>query len=177
MSSIVNSHKGLMGSHFFILHYSYCILDIILFMFIFGRAGSSLLPGLFSSCSRVYSLVVAHRLLTAVAYLFAEHGLHGVWAQQLRLQGSGAQAQQLWSMNLSSSTVCGIFLDQGSNPCLPSRQKGSLPLKHQESNCIIYTTLLGNFIDRSRLRRQLNIVPRSPETPEPSNWNNTQASG
>ena len=41
----------------------------------------------------VHSPVVVHRLLTVVAYLVAEHGLYGVWAQQLRLQGSGAQVQ------------------------------------------------------------------------------------
>ena len=41
----------------------------------------------------VYSPVVVHRLLTIVAYLVAEHGLYGVWAQQLRLQGSGAQTR------------------------------------------------------------------------------------
>ena len=41
----------------------------------------------------VHSPVVVHRLLTVVAYLVAEHGLYGVWAQQLWLQGSGAQVQ------------------------------------------------------------------------------------
>ena len=40
-----------MGNHILILHYSYYILERILFLFIFGCAGSSLLRGPFSSCS------------------------------------------------------------------------------------------------------------------------------
>ena len=44
------------------------------FFFFFGYTGSSLLPGVFSSCD---SLAVVHRLLlTAVASLGAEHGLY-----------------------------------------------------------------------------------------------------
>ena len=47
----------------------------VLFYFIFfGYTGSSLLPGVFSSCD---SLVVVRRLLlTVVASLVAEHGLY-----------------------------------------------------------------------------------------------------
>ena len=41
----------------------------------------------------------------------------GMQAQQLWLAGSRAQAQQLWCMGLSFSVACGIFLDQGLNPC------------------------------------------------------------
>ena len=54
--------------------------------------------------SRGYSLVVGHGLLTVVASLVAEHGAleHG-----LSSYGTG----------LSCSSACGIFLDQGSNPC------------------------------------------------------------
>ena len=48
----------------------------------FVCAGSSLLHGLFPSCGG-YSLV-------------EDHGLQGLWTQQLWLPGSRAQAQQLW---------------------------------------------------------------------------------
>ena len=34
---------------------------------------------------------------------------------------------------LNCSAVCGIFLDQGSNPCLPVLPGGFFPLSHQES--------------------------------------------
>ena len=34
---------------------------------------------------------------------------------------------------LGCSVACGIFLDQGSNPCLLHWQVDSLPLSHQES--------------------------------------------
>ena len=44
-----------------------------------------------------------------------------VWAQDFMVQG------------LSSSAACGIFLDQGSNPCLLHWQVDSLPLSHQGS--------------------------------------------
>ena len=52
------------------------IFLLILYLFIFGCAGSSLLHGLFSGCSDGgYSLAVACRLLTVVASLVAEHSL------------------------------------------------------------------------------------------------------
>ena len=45
-------------------------------LFVCGCAGSSLLPGLFSSSRKLgYSLVAACGLLIAVASLVAEHGL------------------------------------------------------------------------------------------------------
>ena len=60
-------HGGLLESLFLNLF-------IYVFFFFFGYTGSSLLPGVFSSCD---SLAVVHRLLlTAVASLVAEHGLY-----------------------------------------------------------------------------------------------------
>ena len=48
-----------------------------------------------------YSLVAVQGLHIAVATLFVEHGLWGVWASvDVALTGSGAQAQQLWHMGL-----------------------------------------------------------------------------
>ena len=53
---------------------------------------------------------------------------------------SAVAAPRLWSTGsvvvvhrLSCSTACGIFLDQGSNPCLLHWQADSLPLSHQTS--------------------------------------------
>ena len=49
-------------------------------------------------------------------------------AQQLWLPGSIAVAHEL-----SCFAACGIFPDQGSNPCLLHGQEDSLPLSHQRS--------------------------------------------
>ena len=57
----------------------------------------------------------------------------GVWAQWLWLVGSRAQPQQLWHMGLVAPLACGIFLDQGSNPCSLHWQVDSLPLHPQGS--------------------------------------------
>ena len=63
-----------------------------------------------------YSLVTGHGLLIAVASLVAEHGLSVLW-----LNTCGP-----WVLvhGLSCSTECGIFQDQGSNPC-PLRRKAN----------------------------------------------------
>ena len=55
------------------------------------------------------------------------------WAQYLQLPGPRAQAQELWYMALSCLVACGIFPDQGSNPCLLHWQADSLPLSRQGS--------------------------------------------
>ena len=71
--------------------------------FIFGCAGSSLLPGLFSSCGV--------RASHCVPSLVEEHGL---WST-----GSVAVAH-----GFSCSEACGIFADQGLNPGLLFWQAG-----------------------------------------------------
>ena len=53
--------------------------------FIFSCAGSSLLCGLFSSCSEGAVLQLSGQLLIAM-----EHKLWGVWAQELWHMGLGA---------------------------------------------------------------------------------------
>ena len=58
--------------------------------------------------------VAACGLLIAVASLVAEHRFQACGLQQLWLMGSRVQAQQLWHMGL---VACGIFPDQGLNPC------------------------------------------------------------
>ena len=78
--------------------------------------------------SRGYSLV-AMRGLIVEASLVAEHRLQGTLA-------SVAVACRLWSIGsiavvhwLSYSAACGIFPDQGSNPCLLHWQVDSLPIE------------------------------------------------
>ena len=72
--------------------------------------------------SRAYSLLVVCGLLTEVAPLVMELGsvgfsTCGMWAQQLRLLGSGAQSQLTVGHGLSFSAACGILPDQGSKLC------------------------------------------------------------
>ena len=98
----------------------------------------------FSSCGKQGPLLVAVcRLLIAVASLVAEHGLQAHGLQQLWHAGSVVVAHGLQSAGslfvvhgLSCSTACGIFPDQGSNPCPLHWQVDSQPLRHQGSpNC------------------------------------------
>ena len=109
------------------------------------RAGATLCCGARASHFSGFSCCGA-RALGVRASVVAARGLNscGSRAQQLWLAGSRAQAQQLWRTGLSScgmraqqlwltgsraqasvvvahglscSVACGIFLDQGSNPC------------------------------------------------------------
>ena len=67
----------------------------------------------FSSCGeRGQIFIVVHGLLIEVASPVAEHRLQAHGLQQLQHAGSVVVAH-----GLSCSAACGIFLDQGSNPC------------------------------------------------------------
>ena len=72
----------------------------------------------FSNCEDVdSSLVMVWELLIVVAFLVVEHGLQ--WLQHAGFSGLGALELRLSSCaRLSCSAVCGIFPDQGLNPCL-----------------------------------------------------------
>ena len=72
----------------------------------------------FSSCSKQVLLFIGVRvLLIVVAFLVVEHGLQ--WLQHAGFSGLGALELRLSSCaRLSCSAVCGIFPDQGLNPCL-----------------------------------------------------------
>ena len=75
----------------------------------------------FSSCGKWGPLFIAVRgPLTIAASLVAEHRL-----QTRRLSNCGSRAQ--------FSAACGIFPDQGSNPCPLHWQADSQPLRHQGS--------------------------------------------
>ena len=97
-----------------------------------------------SSCGERGLLFVAvHRLLIAVTSLVVEHGLQARGLQQLWHVGSVVVAHRLQSIGsvivahgLSCSVACGIFPDQGSNPCPLHRQADSQPLRHQGPSCL-----------------------------------------
>ena len=75
--------------------------------------------------SRGYSRVVVHRLLITGASLVEEHGLSVCRLQPLKQGGSVVGAR-----GLRCSKACGIFLDQGLNPCSLHWQADSYPLCH-----------------------------------------------
>ena len=97
----------------------------ILFIYFWLRLGLQCCMRAFSSCGERGPLFLAvHVLLIAVASLVAERGLS--------------------ACRLSS---CGIFLDQGSNPCLLHWQADSQPLHHQGSpSQHFYTFLFFTFL-------------------------------
>ena len=91
----------------------------------------------FSSCSEQGLLFIAvHGLLTVVA------SRCGCTAWAL-----GAWASVVVAQGLSCTAACGVFLDQGSNPCPLQWQADSLPLDHQGSPIVIifklYTVEMG----------------------------------
>ena len=102
------------------------------------------------------SPVVVHRLLIEEASPVAQHGLQGagfsswgVWAQWLQFPGS-----LVWAHRLSRPSACGIFPDQGSNPCLLHWQADSLPLSHQGSPLYVLSWMvLVGFHQAEKLRK------------------------
>ena len=75
------------------------------------------------------SLVSVHSLLIAVVSLVRAH----------RLQNTGSVVV---ARGLSRPVICGIFSDQGSNPCPLHWQADSLPLSHHRSSRCIFSQLL-----------------------------------
>ena len=62
-----------------------------------------------------------------------------MWPQYLQLLGSRTGSRLNTGVHgLNCSEACGIFSDQGSNPCLLHWQADSLPLRHQGSPTIFF---------------------------------------
>ena len=120
---------------FFFLIYLFCLFFIFL-----AVLGLRCCARAFSSCSERGPLFIAvWGLLIAVAsHCGARLQARGL--QQLRHMGSVVVAHGLQSTGsvvvahgLSCSAACGIFLDQGSNPCPLPWQADSQSLRHQGS--------------------------------------------
>ena len=71
-------------------------------------------------------------------------GLSLSWPLLLRSTGSRRAGSVIVAHGPSCSMACGIFPDQGSNPCPLHWQADSQPLRHQGSPCnvIIYPSLV-----------------------------------
>ena len=108
------------------------ILYICLFLTVLNlhcRAGFSL-----AALSRSCSLGAVWGLLIVVASLIEEHG-----SRCLGFSSWGSWVtDSVVKCELSCSTPCAIFPDQGLNPCLLLWQVNSLPLSHQRSTHISF---------------------------------------
>ena len=110
----------------------------------FCCAGSSLQLGLSSRCGLGAALQVP-RLPLVVASLVVEEGLQGMWGSGFaarglsRISGSWALGHRLnsYGAQASCSEACGIFLDQGRNPCLLHWQVDSSPLSYHRRPSMI----------------------------------------
>ena len=87
--------------------------------------------------------------------LVAEHRLQVHGPQQLWHTGSVVVARGIQSAGsvavahgLSCSAACGIFPDQGSNPCALHWQADSQPLRHQGSPVYLFKVFLGPVGER-----------------------------
>ena len=111
----------------------------ILFIYLLAALGLRCCTWAFSSCGEPGPLFAAvSRPPIAVASLVAEHRLQECGPQQLQHTGLAAVAHGLQSSGSaavahrpSCSEACGIFRDQGSNPCPLHWQADSQPLHHQ----------------------------------------------
>ena len=101
-------------------------IEYSFYLLIFGCIGSLLLGGLFTSCGE-------QGLLYSCG-AWASHS-SGFSCCRARAQGcKGFSSCESWDLEHrlnSCSAACGIFLDQGLNPCLLHWQADSLPLSHQ----------------------------------------------
>ena len=101
------------------------------------------------------TLLVVRGLLIAVTPLILElssalgcvgFSRCGAWAQQSWLLGPGAQASIAVARGVSYSSACGIFPDQGSNPCPLHWQVDYLPLSCQGNPAnLLFKKIKKNF--------------------------------
>ena len=65
--------------------------------------------------------------------LAVEQGLSGVWVSVVVVPGLQSTGSIVVVPRPSGSKACGVFPDQGLNPCLLPWEVGSLPLNHRGS--------------------------------------------
>ena len=129
--------------------------SFLLFIYV-GCAGSSLLHGIFSSCGH-WGLLSSCGVQASLwggfscgvqALECTSFSSCRTWASQTLETGSTVVAQ-----GLTCSKAYGIFLDQGSNPCLFHWQADSLPLNHQG---IPAFSILESYIIKNNIKNQPN---------------------
>ena len=111
-----------------------CILfffiNLFIYLFIYGCVGSSFL------CEGFLQLWRAGATLHHSAQASHCHGL------SLRSTGSRRAGSVVVAHGPSCSAACGIFPDQGSNPCPLHQQADSQPLRHQGSPGLMYSYVI-----------------------------------
>ena len=119
-------------------------------------------------CAQAFSGVVS-RHLTAVASLAVEHGLRSTQDSAVLAQGHSSCSSYrspALEHRLNSWSACGIFSDQGPNPCLPHWQVDSSPLNHQRSPLFFLAlpcVLCGILLPQSGIKPMPPTVePQSP---------------
>ena len=82
----------------------------------------------------------------------------------LRSTGSRRAGSVTVAHGLSRSTACGIFPDQGSNPCPLHWQADSQPLRHQGSPVIFFITVCMSYLqgDCKFLKEEMESPYLSP---------------
>ena len=140
---------------------------MVLFI-IFVCAGSSLLCRLLSSCGVWASHCSGFswcgaQVLGRLGFSLATHGL--------RSGNSLALERRLSSCahGLSCSGACGIFSDQGSNPCLLYWQADSLPLSHEGSLHLNNSLLASPLCLLSTVESWSNLIQSQNYRKVPSN--------
>ena len=78
------------------------LINLLIYIFIFGCAGSSLLCQLFSNCGQWGHSVAKNRLLIAVASLVAELGLAGLRASVVVAHGLSSCSSQTLEHSFNS---------------------------------------------------------------------------
>ena len=133
---VIPARDILSGFHAITLSY---FLSYWSFLFKKKLFNSFLFLAVLSLCCRAgFSLVAVQGFSLRGLLLLQSTGSRVHRLQQLRHMGSVVAASRLQSTGsivhgLSCSKTCGLFLDQGSNPCLLHQQVDSLPLSHQGS--------------------------------------------
>ena len=131
--------------HFFLLLKFYLC-------FVFGCAGSWFAAQAFSGCGEWGLLSSSGAGLS----LWGGFSCFGAWA----LGPEDCSSCNSWALStasvvvehgLSGSEACGIFPDQGSNPCLLHEQVDSLPLSHQESPHDARSVVLWKLLENRKL--------------------------
>ena len=117
----------------FILFY-FIYLFIYLFLAVLGLGFCA---RAFSSCGKRGPLFIAVRGPLTI-----------MWPLLLRSTGSRCAGSVVVAHRPSCSTACGIFPDQGSNPCPLHQQADSQPLHHQGSLTLPLNSLI--FIEPSQ---------------------------
>ena len=118
----------------------------LIFLLFMAVLGLCFCARAFSSCGKRGPLFIAvRRPLTIAASLVGSTGS--------RRAGSAIVAH-----GPSCSAACGIFPDQGSNPCLLHWQADSQPLHHQGSPKFHYVFILKTFSSASRNRNLIHKV-------------------